>query len=90
MKKKGQVIIYGLMLMIIAIVLALAFTGPIKSFVDNARNETSEFGGMNCSSTDISNFDKAACLSTDLSLPYFILIVIAIGGIYLTAKYLSQ
>ena len=88
MEKKGQVIIYGLMLGIVIIVLVLAFAHPTKEFVDNARNETSEFGGLNCSSSEISNFDKAACLSTDLSLPYFIIIGLAIGGIALTAKYI--
>lgn len=84
--KNGQVIVYGFMLGVVIIILAMAFAGPIKKFTDNAQNKTSEIGGMDCSNESISNFDKLNCLSTDLSLPYFIGALLAIGGIILTAK----
>lgn len=87
MNKKGQVIMYGLMLGLVIIILALAFTGPVKTFVDNARNTTSEFGnGLDCNNASIADYNKAACLSTDFSLPYFIGILIFIGGAVVIAK----
>ena len=89
MNKKGQVMMYGLMLSIVIIILALTFSGTVKYFIDNSRNTTSEFGtGLDCSNVSISNFDKAACLSSDISLPFFIGSLIFIGGLVLVAKYI--
>ena len=87
MNKRGQVIIYALMIGIVIFILALSFVKPINEMVSKARNSTSEFGGMDCSNSSISDFDKNACLSTDLSLPIFIGIVIFIGGAAITVKY---
>ena len=86
--KNGQVMVYGLMLGVAIIILALSLAGPVKQSVSNARNTTSEFGGsgLDCNNASISDFDKAACLSSDISLPYFIGILIVIGGIVITAK----
>ena len=87
MNNKGQVMMYGLMLGIVIIIMALAFSGPVKTFVDNARNTTSELGdGMDCSNASITDFTKAACLSSDISLPFFIGTLIFIGGLIITAK----
>lgn len=89
--KKGQVIMYGLMIGIVIIILALSFASPIKEFVENTRNQTSEFGtGLDCSNSSISDFDKATCLSSDLSLPIFIGVLIFIGGAVITVKYMLQ
>jgi hypothetical protein len=88
--KQGQVIIYGLMLGIVIVILAIAFSQPIDQFVKNARNQTSEFGGMDCSNTSINDYQKEACLATDLSLPIFIGIVLFIGGAVITVKYILQ
>ena len=61
MIKKGQVAMYGLMLGIVIIILALAFSGVVKKFVDNARNTTSEFGnGLDCNNASIADYNKAA------------------------------
>lgn len=87
MEKKAQVVFYGLMIAIVVIILGLVFAGPIKSFVDNARNTTSEFGtGLDCTNSSITDYNKAACISTDLSLPYFIGVIILIGGAIIAAK----
>ena len=77
-----MVLITGMMFL-----LALAFVSPINQMVSKARNTTSEFGGMDCNNASISDYDKNACLSTDLSLPIFIGIVIFIGGAAITVKY---
>lgn len=90
MNIKGQVIIYGFMLGVVVILLALAIAGPFKIITTNAQNQTSEIGGMDCSNESISNFDKLNCLAVDLSLPYVIGAFLAIGGIIFTAKILIQ
>lgn len=87
MNKSGQVIIYGLMLALVILILSLSFAGPIRTFVDNARNTTSEFGdGLDCNNVTISDYNKAACTSTDLSLPLFIGILLFFVGIVIGAK----
>ena len=89
--KKGQVVMYGLMIGIVVIILALSFIPSIDEFVSNARNQTSEFGtGLDCSNSSISNFDKSTCLASDLSMPIFIGILIFIGGAVITVKYILQ
>ena len=88
MNKKGQVIIYGLMVGLVIIILALSFIKPIDLFVSNARNTTSVFGGMDCNNASISDYDKNACLSSDLSMPIFIGILVFMGGAVITYKYI--
>jgi hypothetical protein len=78
--KKGQVIFYGFMLMVTVFILILALTYPVKEATTNARTN------MNCSSSTLSDYDKAACTEIDLTLPYFIVGVLAIGGVMLGAK----
>ena len=91
MNNKGQVIFFGLMLCIVIIVMALALAPAIKETVDNARNSSSgDIQGMDCSNTSISDFDKAACTATDLTMFYFIGGLIFIGGAVLAAKILLQ
>ena len=92
---KGQIgltTIYGLMLGTAIIVLILALAAPIKTFTDSARNETSLVGGdgLNCTNPALSMYDKGACQITDLTLPIFVMAVIFIAGIVITAKYIFQ
>lgn len=92
--KKAQTWAYGIMLGITVIVLVLALAFPIKQGVDNARNESSESGGienigMNCSTTT-DNFVKAGCYVTDLSPFYFVGSVIFIAGAIILAKVVLQ
>lgn len=87
MNNKGQMIIYAFMLGIVVIVLALALGSPVKEAVDNARNSTvGDTIGMDCGNESISNFQKAGCLASDLSIFYFIGTLIVIAGGLLGAK----
>jgi hypothetical protein len=106
MNNKGSVLIYGMMLGLVVIVLALALAPSVAQFTNGARNDTSysnvtyelsngtlvngtvEATGMNCSSSSISDFQKAACYVTDLNLFYFIAGLIFIGGAIVTARLL--
>ena len=91
MDKKAQiVIVYGFMIGLVIIILALAFIHPVNLFVQDARNTTSYIGGMDCNNASISDFTKNACLSTDLSMPIFIGVLIFMGGAVITYRYLIQ
>ena len=87
--KKGQVMIYGFMLALTVIILALAFAYPVYESAQNARNKSysdTEFQGLDCSNSSISYYDKAACITTDLTPFYFVGALIFIGGIILVSK----
>lgn len=92
LNKKGQVFFFSLMLGIIILVLALALAGPVKDTIDSARNGTTDEGqlGLNCSSTTISNFDKGACIVSDLTIFHFIGGLVFIAGAVLTARLVMQ
>lgn len=86
MNKQGQVMVYGIMLGLVIIILALALAPAVGSFTNGARNETSGDNiGLNCSTTT-SNFDKATCVITDLTLFYFIGGLIFVAGSVIVAK----
>ena len=79
------------MLGIVVIVLALALAFPVKQSVDTARNSSSgDFTGLDCANSSISNFDRGACLITDVTIPYFIIGLIAIGGAIIGSRVLFQ
>jgi hypothetical protein len=85
--KKSQTMIYGLMLGLIIIVLALALAPPVSQFTNSARNVTEgDTIGLDCTNSSISNFDKATCVVTDLNLFYFIGGLIFIAGAVIVAK----
>jgi len=87
MNKSGSVVVYTLMLGMIIIILALALAPPVQDFIDGAMNESSgDTQGLDCNNESISNFDKAACVSIDISLFYFIGALIFIGGLIITSK----
>jgi len=86
MNKRSQTLIYGIMLGLTIIILAMALAPSISQFTNSARNETSgDTIGLNCSTTT-SNFDKATCIVTDLSLFWFIGSLIFIAGAVIVAK----
>lgn len=86
--KKGSItILYGFMLGLTILVLALALSPSVKQFTDSARNETSgDVLGMNCSTTT-DNFVKVSCYATDLNLFLFIGFLIFLAGSIITAKF---
>ena len=88
MKSKGQIGMWGISLMlgITIIILALALSPAVKSFVDSAMGEsTANFIGLGCETTD-SNFVKGVCVITDFSLFYFCVGLLFIGGLVMVAK----
>lgn len=87
MNTKGQTVFFLFMLSLVIIILALALAGPLKELVDNARAPTSgDTLGLDCDNASISSFDKAACVTTDISIFYFIGGLIFITGIIISAK----
>jgi len=92
MNRKGQIVFYGLMLGVTIIILALALAPAVKEFTDAAQNTTDSIGGngLNCTSLALSVYDKGACQITDLTLPYFIIGLLFIGGIIITAKFIFE
>ena len=81
--KKGSVLIYLMMLGFLVILLALYLAPAILQVTNEARADVT---GLNCSSADISNYDKATCIVTDASMFYFIGSLIFVGGLIITAK----
>jgi len=89
MNNNGFAGIVALMIVLTMIILALAIAPTIKIFVDTARNDTSgEVVGLNCSSSLISDFDKGACVATDLFMPIFIGFIL-IGSILVARWYIQ-
>ena len=87
MNKKGQVVFYGMMVGLAVIILALALAPAVQQVTTDARNVTNgDTLGLDCSNSSISNYDKAACYTTDFSLFYIIGSIILIGGGIIVAK----
>lgn len=88
MNKRGSFVVYGLMVGLVLIILALALAPAISQFTTAAMNIShGDTVGLNCSYDNISNFDKAACVATDLTLFYFIAFLIFLAGAVVTAKF---
>ena len=82
MNNRGQVIFYGFMLGLTILVLALGLAPAVKQQIDSTRNvNTTEGGaGLDCENASISNYNKAACVVTDLTIFHFIGGLIFIAG----------
>jgi len=78
------------MLAIAAIVLAMALVPAIRESTDSARNATiAEYNnsrGLDCGNSSISDFDKGACIITDLTMPYWVFIVLGLAGAAVGAR----
>jgi len=90
--KRGQVLMYSFMLGLLILVLALAFTQPVKEQIDSIRNTTTLEGtaGLDCANSSISDYDKGACVVSDLITFHFIGGLIFVAGAILTAKLIFQ
>lgn len=79
---------YSFMLGMTIIILALALAFPVKEQIDSVRNETTNEGvnGLNCTNTELSIYDKGACIVTDMGIFYFIGSLIFVGGAVLMAR----
>jgi len=88
MNKRGSYLIYGLMIGLVLMVLALALAPAVLQFTSGAMNVSDgDRAGLDCNNASISNFDKATCVATDLSLFYFIGFLICLAGAVVTAKF---
>ena len=65
-----------MMIALVIIILALALAPAVAEFTNTARDGTT---GMDCDDSTNSNFIKAACVATDLTLFYYIAAVLFIG-----------
>jgi len=87
MNKSGSVVLFTMSLGIVIIILALALAPAVVEFTGTAMNETAgDIQGLDCNNESINNFNRAACLATDLTPFYFLGALIFIGGIIITAK----
>ena len=81
MNKKGQLIIVTFMIGLVIVILALALAPALQSQITDARNvSTNSSIGLNCGNESISNFDKATCTATDITLPYFVGFLLLMAG----------
>jgi len=81
MNKKGQLIIVTFCIALVVVILALALAPALQSQITDARNvSTNSSVGLNCDNESISNFDKATCVATDITLPYFIGFLLFMAG----------
>ena len=91
MNKNGQVIFFTLMIGIVVLILAMGLAFPVKQGVEDATNYTGASTStinLDCANSSISNFNKATCVISDISLFYFIGgLIFMVGGI-LAAKVL--
>ncbi len=81
--KKAQVIILKIMLSIIILIMAVAFTRPLKDVIGTSRNTSNV---LNCSGTNLTATSTATCVVLDFSLFYFIGIVISVGMAFLAGR----
>lgn len=89
MNKRGSITIFSIMFALAIIILALALAPAVSEFTTNAMGNTSgDTLGMNCSTSTISDFQKAACVATDLNLFYFIAGVIFLAGAIIVGRVL--
>lgn len=87
MNKQGSVVIYGMMVGITIIILALALAPSVGFFTDSAMNATvGDTVGLDCDNSSISNFDKATCTVVDINIFWFIGALILIGGGFFVVK----
>ena len=86
MNKKAQASALAFMLAVVVIILGLAWISPVNEMTKLAMNETSEIGGMNCTSSALDDFTKAGCWTLDIAQVYFIGGIIALAGVIIAAR----
>lgn len=86
MNKKGQSLIFGIMLMILALITVTIVLSPMVEVIDIARDADH----LNCSSNSLSTGIVATCLVIDLYVPYFVVTALFLGGGYLVTKRIKE
>jgi len=72
-----------MMIGFLVILLALYLAPAVLQITTEARGNVT---GMDCANSTISNYDKGACLVSDLNLFYFIGSLLFVGGLIITAR----
>lgn len=80
--KKGQVMVLGIMLAVMAFLCALIFIPALKQGIDTARDANH----LDCSNGSISIGDSGTCIAVDFFLPFFIGAVLLVGISYIGAQ----
>ncbi len=75
MNNKGQVLIFGFMIMMAIIVLIIGSAPAAQDVL----NQTISSSNMDCDNSSISNFDKTACIAVDMGMFYFLIGLVAIA-----------
>jgi len=83
--RRGQAALVGLMIGIMVFMLAMVFIDPIGDVIDVTRGADQ----LDCSNSTISDGNKATCLIVDLIMPYFIVIIIAVAGGWISARFVG-
>lgn len=86
MNKKGQGLIFGIMLMFFALIAVTIIIPPMVEVIDLARDTDH----LDCDNTTISTGQRATCLVTDIYLPYFVATALFLGGGYLVTKQVKE
>lgn len=82
--KKAQAIFIGIMMGIMLLIVLVAILTPLKQQFTYARDADH----LNCTSADISDGVKSACVVTDFGLFYFIGMILGVIGLYFGGKFL--
>lgn len=83
--KKSQLIFVNMMIAIIALILVVILVNPLKTEIQKATNGTFS-SQLNSSDSDISMPNKAAVIILDMSIFYYIGIMIAASLAFITGK----
>lgn len=82
MNNKGQYLIFGYMMFLMAAILVLALSSPLKTITDQAR----DIDHLQCDYSNQSAGVYLSCITVDLILPYFLVTVLVVGGSYMFYK----
>lgn len=82
MNKKGQSLIFGVMLIMLGLILATIMAQPVRELVEINRDADH----LNCTSDALTTGVISTCLILDLMLPYFVGAVLFLSGGYLVVK----
>lgn len=75
--KKGQMMLFGLIVMVFIFVVAVSLISPMKGIIQEFRTDN------HCQWTNLSINNRALCTIVDLYLPYFIITLLVGSAAYL-------
>jgi hypothetical protein len=74
--KKGQMVMFGLMMMLFIIATAVVLIQPMREIVNDFRTD------RDCGNSSITTNEKVTCTIVDFYLPYFLATLIAGSAVY--------